>query len=82
MAQPKWVVKEARPRKDYIIDLVFADGTAGSFDARALLGEPFYSPLASLPLFLSGHVECGTVVWGDEVDIAPEILYKAVCESR
>lgn len=82
MAQPKWVVKEARPQEDYKIQLVFADGLTGCFDALPLLDEAFYSPLRSLPLFLSGHVECGTVVWGNEVDIAPELLYESVSNTR
>lgn len=75
MKQPDWVVVEALPREDYAIDLLFADGQRRAYDAAPLLDEPFYSPLSSLPFFMTASVECGTVVWGDELDIAPEALY-------
>ena len=75
MTQPHWVVLQATPRNDYTIDLQFADGTHGVFDLRPLLDDTYYSALASLPLFLSGHAECGTVVWDNDLDIAPEFLY-------
>ena len=75
MNQPDWVVIEASPKENYTIEILFADGQRKIFDASPLLAEPFYSPLASLPLFMTASAECGTVVWGDELDIAPETLY-------
>jgi len=76
MKQPNWVVLEAIPKGDYTIDLLFADGQRRVYDATSLLDEPYFSPLSSLPFFLTASVECGTVVWGDELDIAPETLYR------
>lgn len=76
MKQPNWVVIEAFPRDDYAIDLLFADGRRGVYDASPLLDEPFYGALSSLPFFMTASVECGTVVWGDDLDIAPEVLYR------
>ena len=76
MTQPKWVVLVATPRDDDTIDLRFADGTHGVFDLQPLLNDTYYSTLALLPLFLNGHVECGTVVWDNDIDIAPELLYE------
>ncbi len=76
MIQPKWVVLDAIPHNDYTIELSFADGTRGSYDAKPLLRDRFFSELESLPLFLTGHVECGTVVWDNDLDIAPEHLYE------
>ena len=75
MTQPKWVVLEATLQDDYTIDLRFADGTHGVFDLKPLLNDTYYSALASLPLFLNGRAECGTVVWDNDIDIAPELLY-------
>lgn len=76
MSKPKWTVKEAVPQKDYTIDLVFADGQHKVYDAAPLLEMEVFAPLKSLSLFLAAKIECGTVVWSDELDIAPEHLYE------
>lgn len=41
-----------------------------------LLDDPYYAPLADSALFMTAHAECGTVVWEDDRDIAPELLYE------
>ena len=76
MKQPGWVVKKAIPRDDHTIVIEFADGKQGIYDATALLKEPMYSPLNSLDFFMKAHAEYDTVVWSDDVDIAPEHLYE------
>ena len=57
-------------------DLVFADGMRGVFDLRPLLADRYYAPLSQLPLFMTARAECGTVVWDEDRDIAPELLYE------
>lgn len=76
MNLPEWVVKDVRPKDDYTLLLTFADGEKKIYDARPLLNNPIYAQLKSLPFFLSAKAECGTVVWSDDVDIAPEHLYE------
>lgn len=76
MRTPYWVVREARAKADYTLELTFADGARRIYDARPLLEKAIYSQLRSLPFFLRARAECGTVVWSDEVDIAPEHLYE------
>ena len=76
MKSPVWVVKEVQPKEDYTLLLTFADGTKKVYNARPLLEKAIYSPLKNLAFFLCAKVECGTVVWNDEVDIAPEHLYE------
>ena len=49
------------------------------YDARPLLEKPLYAQLKSPAFFLKAKVSCGTVIWSDEVDIAPEHLYE--CSS-
>ena len=71
-----WVVKEVRAKKDYTLLLTFADGTKKVYNARPLLEKAIYSPLKNPAFFLCAKVECGTVVWNDDVDIAPEHLYE------
>lgn len=79
MKTPAWVVKEVTPKENYTLLLTFADGGRKVYDARPLLEKPIYAQLKSLPFFLSARVECGTVVWNDDVDIAPEHLYEQSC---
>lgn len=75
MAQPKWVVLKAVPHENYTIELSFTDGTQGTFDMAPLLKEDYYASLAAIPIFMTGHAECGTVVWENDMDIAPKHLY-------
>ena len=76
MNLPEWVVKEVHAKDDYTLLLTFSDGEKKIYNARPLLKKPIYSQLNSLPFFLSAKAECGTVVWSDDVDIAPEHLYE------
>lgn len=77
MKIPKWVVEKVTPRSDYTLHLTFADGTEKIYNARPLLDKPIYAPLKSLPFFMMAKAECGTVVWNDDIDIAPEHLYES-----
>lgn len=76
MKIPEWVVKEVHPNDDYTLLLTFADGEKKIYDAKPLLKKPIYSQLKSLPFFLSAKAKYDTVVWSDDVDIAPEYLYE------
>ncbi len=76
MKSPVWVVKEVQPKEDYTLLLTFADGAEKVYNARPLLEKAIYSQLKNLAFFLCAKVECGTVVWNDDVDIAPEHLYE------
>ena len=71
-----WVVKSVSANDDHTLDLVFADGKAGRFDMNPYLESRAFAPLKSAQLFKLAHVECGTVVWNDSIDIAPERLYE------
>lgn len=46
------------------------------YDARPLLKKNIYAQLNNLIFFMSAKVDCGTVIWNDDVDIAPEHLYE------
>ncbi len=76
MKVPVWVVKDVQPIEDYTLILTFADGTKKLYNARPLLEKPIYAQLKNLSFFLSAKAECGTVVWNDDIDIAPEHLYE------
>ena len=79
MKNPVWIVKDVKPCADYTLFITFANGEHRIYDARPLLAKPIYSDLKSIPFFMGAKAECGTVVWNDDVDIAPEHLYE--CSS-
>lgn len=76
MGKFNWSVVTASPHEDYTIDVKFRDGTGGSFDALPLLDLRPYAPLKNPVLFMTAHAERGTVVWNDDLDIAPERVYE------
>lgn len=82
MKNPIWTVTAVRPRQDYTLLLTFADGENRIYDAQPLLNKAIYASLKNLAFFLTAKAECGTVVWNDDVDIAPEHLYECSVPVR
>ena len=76
MRNPYWVVKNVQPQADYTLLLTFARGEKRLYNARPLLDKAIYAQLRNPALFMSARADGGTVVWSDEVDIAPEHLYE------
>lgn len=76
MKSPVWVVKEVQPKEDYTLLLTFVDGTKKIYNARPLLEKAIYSQLKNLAFFMCAKTNYGTVVWNDDIDIAPEHLYE------
>lgn len=76
MSNPAWIVIDVKPNNDYTLQLTFADGKQGIFDASCLLDKPINKPLNDPAFFMRARVEYGTVVWNDDIDIAPEYLYE------
>ncbi len=76
MNVPEWVVKEVIPQTDYTLLLTFTNGIKKKYDAKPLLSKKIYSELNNISFFLSAKAECGTVVWNDDIDIAPEHLFE------
>lgn len=75
MKNPVWVVKEVEPKKDYTLHLTFEDGSKKIYNARHLLEKRLFEKLKNPTFFLRARVENGSVVWSDEIDIDPEVLY-------
>ena len=69
-------VEAVTAQDDYTLLLTFTGGEKRLYNARPLLEKSIYYPLKNIDFFLSAKVECGTVVWNDDVDIAPEHLYE------
>ena len=72
---PDYAVISVTPHSDYTLDLVFADGRQATFDFAPYLSKPYYAPLRNVALFMRAHIKYFTVVWTEEIDIAPDFLY-------
>jgi hypothetical protein len=64
------------PKDNYVLLLTFSTGEKKAYDFRPMLNKPVYKALNNIALFKVAHIECGTVVWNDDIDIAPEWLYE------
>jgi hypothetical protein len=73
-------VVEARPVRDFIVHLRFADGTEGDVDLHDELYGELFEPLKDPALFqqFSVHPEFQTLTWPNGADLAPEFLYEKV----
>ncbi len=74
---PNWFVDDVIANDDYTLLLTFVTGEKKLFDCKPLLADSFFEPLKDINFFKKAHI-CGrSVVWSDEIDIAPEYVYEA-----
>jgi hypothetical protein len=75
-------VKQVRHLGDYRLELTFADGTTGQLDFKEqVVGRGgVFQPLEDVSFFQQVRVdpEAGTLVWPNEVDFCPDVLYSRV----
>ena len=76
MPNPVWCVAQVEPRRDYSMLLTFENGERRIFDARPLLKKRLCAELNDIEFFMQAKAMFGTVVWNDDIDIAPEHLYE------
>lgn len=60
---------------NFQMELAFANGEKRRYNMRPLLTVKPWDQIASEQLFKQAKVAYGTVVWPNEIDIAPETLY-------
>ena len=73
---PEWSVKRVEVIAPYTLKLFFADGSIKTYDMTSHLNSYPWYPLRDVELFKSARIFCGSVVWSDTIDIAPEELYE------
>jgi hypothetical protein len=68
----------------YRLRLRFEDGTTGDVDLGDELWGPMFEPLKDPALFAQVYVDeaCGTIVWPNGADFAPEWLYEVVATQK
>jgi hypothetical protein len=72
------VVADAAVVGDYVLRLLFSDGTVGDIDFSAERWTGVLAPLNDPAYFaeVTVDLEAGTVAWPDGIDLAPEPLYE------
>ncbi len=63
------------PMHGYLLKVTFNNGETRQFDVAPYLDYPAFQVLKQGSLFMQARVAHRTVIWNDEVDIAPESLY-------
>ncbi|MFA7239990.1 MAG: DUF2442 domain-containing protein [Sulfuricellaceae bacterium] len=60
---------------DYTLRITFNNGETRIFNTTPYLAYPAFTALKAISLFIQAHVAHNTVVWNEDVDMAPENLY-------
>jgi len=75
-------VKQVRHLGEYRLELSFADDTKGvlDFKERVVGRGGMFTPLEDIDFFKQVQVdrEAGTIVWPNDVDFCPDVLYSLV----
>jgi hypothetical protein len=61
--------------EDYTLRITFNNGETRLFNATPYLAYPAFEDLKATSLFMQARIAYNTVVWNEEIDIAPESLY-------
>jgi hypothetical protein len=75
-------VSAVRHIADYRLEIFFTDGVRGEMDFRPrIVGRGgVFAPMEQVAFFRQVAVdpEAGTLVWPNEVDLCPDVLYQEV----
>jgi hypothetical protein len=77
-------IHEAQVCGPHSLRLRFNDGTTKRVNVRPLLDGPIFEPLRDPTYFVCVTLDpvCGTVVWPNGADFAPEALHELEAEIR
>ncbi len=70
------LVSEAMPCGNGCISIVFDDGSHGVFDCTPYMLDPYWKQLKDESFFNTVRVDCGTLTWPNDIDIAPEEVWR------
>lgn len=69
-------ITKVTPVDNHRLLVTFDTGENGVFDMTPLLAYPCYRRLKDENYFAMAHAERGTVVWPNDEDVAPELLWE------
>ena len=65
-----------QPLTDFLVRVVFTDGTTRDLDLAPYLQGPIFEPIRhQTALFQAVRVEFGALTWPNGADIDPDVLY-------
>ena len=71
-----WSVVKVQCRDKYKLEVTFANGKVKLVDMNPVIAEGgVFERIKDPSYFRKAHVDYGTVVWDEMLDIAPEYLY-------
>lgn len=65
---------QAEPLANHCVKVAFRDGKTGIFDVTPYLDKGVFRLLQKPEVFGAVRVEYGTLVWPNEIDIAPDTV--------
>jgi len=71
-------VQKAEYVGDYKIHLIFNNGKEGTADLKKTIlndSRPIFSKLKDMHNFQEFKIDHSTIIWSDELDLAPEYLF-------
>lgn len=74
--EPNWFITDVKTNDDFTLLLTFVTGEVKKFDFKPLLNDSYFEPLRNICFFKKAHISGRSVIWNDEIDIAPEYLYE------
>ena len=77
-------IETVEPLDGYVLRLGFNDATSRDVDLQDELWGPVFEPLRDPDFFARATFDpmCGTVVWPNGADIAPEALYELTTKKE
>ena len=69
-------VTSASAVDDHTIRVIFANGQQGTVDFSPLIGNGPWTQLADPNFFRLAHAAYDTVIWTEDVDVAPEYIWE------
>jgi hypothetical protein len=72
-------VTNAVPCGGQKVRVEFDTGEKGIFDCGYLTADPYWRRLKEEKFFNTARAEYGTVVWDDNIDVAPESVWERTC---
>ena len=74
---------QCKAKPNYLLWIKFADGLEGEVDLSDLVGKGVFKAWESKDFFNKVKIDtlCGTVAWGEEIDLDPLVLRQDIQKS-
>ena len=69
-------VQSVQPEADYMLRLTFTNGEVRRFDVKPYLSKGIFRELQNTAMFNSVRPCLGSIQWGNEADLCPDMLYE------